>query len=194
MEKLFKAIGKYLTWYRSRKSPRLSRKLLRYRERCRPAQKFYKELPAELRKSSRRSNVRPRRIKEISQLILGKAATAGLKDVAPSGQVVTSGRSERFLDRFFAGVSEFARDSQPESQRQPLERRLQPHADRDCRTTKYGWLFQSSVKAGKQPGVRFGIGAIQNNIESGNGEIGVLPGINALYSLESAARSISFGV
>jgi hypothetical protein len=59
------------------------------------------------------------RLKEIAQLILGKAAAAGLKDIAPqAARLMQSAESEPSWMNLRQAVAEFARDSQPESQRQ----------------------------------------------------------------------------
>jgi signal transduction histidine kinase/CheY-like chemotaxis protein len=119
MEKLFKAIGRYLAVAQVGQETALtedastataSRQVL--------AQKFYEELAAELAQIEQAIERQDRvRIKEVAQLLLGKAAAAGLKDVAAqAAKLLRSAESERSWIVLRQAVAEFARESQPESQ------------------------------------------------------------------------------
>jgi HPt (histidine-containing phosphotransfer) domain-containing protein len=80
-------------------------------------QKFYQELPDELAQIRQAIDREDReQIKEVAQLVLGKAAAAGLKDVAPqAAKLLRSAESERSWMVLRQAVSEFAQDTQPES-------------------------------------------------------------------------------
>ena len=57
--------------------------------------------------------------KEVAQLLLGKAAAAGLKELAPqAAKLMQAAENERSWAALRQAVSEFARDSKPESPRQ----------------------------------------------------------------------------
>ena len=57
--------------------------------------------------------------KEVAQLLLGKAAAAGLKELAPqAAKLLQSAESERSWAALRQAVTEFARISKPESPRQ----------------------------------------------------------------------------
>jgi signal transduction histidine kinase/CheY-like chemotaxis protein len=118
MEKLFKAIGRYLKVVPVDLEP--------VAKEGAPAaaagnatlvQKFYQELPDELAQIRQAIDREDReQIKEVAQLVLGKAAAAGLKDVAPqAAKLLRSAESERSWMVLRQAVSEFAQDTQPES-------------------------------------------------------------------------------
>ena len=84
------------------------------------AQKFYQELPAELSQIEQAIEREDRvQLKEVAQLLLGNAAAAGLKDVAPqAAKLMQSAESERSWDVLRQVVADFVHDAQPASQRQ----------------------------------------------------------------------------
>ncbi|MGA2442268.1 MAG: hypothetical protein ABSH08_15045, partial [Tepidisphaeraceae bacterium] len=54
---------------------------------------------------------------DIAKLLLGRAAAAGLKDVAPqAAKLLQAAESERSWIVLRQALAEFARDSEPESQ------------------------------------------------------------------------------
>ena len=58
------------------------------------------------------------RLKEVVQLVLGMAAAAGLKDIAPqAARLLQAVQNEQSWIVLRQAVDEFARASQPESQR-----------------------------------------------------------------------------
>ncbi len=82
------------------------------------AQKFYQELPDELAQIRQAIEREDReKMKEVAQLMLGKAAAAGLKNVAPqAAKLLRSAETERSWTLLRQAVAEFARETQPESQ------------------------------------------------------------------------------
>ncbi|MDP9175590.1 MAG: ATP-binding protein [Planctomycetota bacterium] len=118
MEKLFTAIGRYLKVVHVAKEPALSADAAL--NRAAQQQKFYQELPAEIAQLQQAIERQDRvRLKEIAQLVLGKAAAAGLKDVAPqTAKLLHSAESEPSWIVLLQAVAEFARDTQPEAARQ----------------------------------------------------------------------------
>ena len=59
-----------------------------------------------------------RRLKEVAQLVLGKAAAAGLKDVAPQAARLFLHRTEKSWPALSQAVDEFAAATLPPSQSQ----------------------------------------------------------------------------
>jgi Amt family ammonium transporter len=119
MEKLFKAIGRYLNVVKVAKEPKKD-DATSAAKRVAAAQKFYQDLPGELAQIDEAVEREDRvQLKEIAQLILGTAATAGLKDVAPqAAKLMQSAENETSWTVLRQAVTEFVRDCQPESQRQ----------------------------------------------------------------------------
>jgi len=121
MEKLFKAIGRYLKVVQIAKQPALTKEAAAtVASRAEQAEKFQQELPSELAQIEQAIEREDReRVKEIAQLLLGKAAAAGLKDVAPqAAKLLHSVESERSWMAVRRAVAEFARDAQPEASRE----------------------------------------------------------------------------
>jgi DNA-binding response OmpR family regulator len=119
MEMLFKAIGRYLKVVQVAQEPALTEDVSAIAaSRAAQVEKFYQELPSELAQIEQAIEQKDRvRLKEIVQLILGKAAAAGLKNVAPqAAKLLHSAQRERTWIAVRKAVTEFARDSQPESQ------------------------------------------------------------------------------
>ncbi len=118
MEKLFKAIGRYLKVVPIAQEPTISKDAA---HRSALTQKFYQELPAEIAQIEEAIERQDRvQIKEIAQLLVGTAAAAGLKDIAPqAAKLLQAAESERSWTALRQVVAEFARDSQPpDSQRE----------------------------------------------------------------------------
>jgi signal transduction histidine kinase/CheY-like chemotaxis protein len=118
MEKLFKAIGRYLKVVPVDTKPVAQEGApAAAAGNASLAQKFYQELPDELAQIKQAIEREDReQIKEVAQLVLGKAAAAGLKDVAPqAAKLLRSAESERSWMVLRQAVNEFARDTQPES-------------------------------------------------------------------------------
>jgi signal transduction histidine kinase/CheY-like chemotaxis protein len=119
MEKLFKAIGRYLKVVPVVPEPALADEAAAA-SRAAQAQKFFQELPDELAQIEQAIERQDReQIKEVAQLMLGKAAAAGLKNVAPqAAKLLQSAENEQSWTILRQAVTEFARDTQPESQSQ----------------------------------------------------------------------------
>jgi len=114
MGSLLKAIGRYLKVVEVVKDPALAEAAA---NRDALAQKFYQELPAELEQIDQAIEREDRvRLKEAAQLLLGKSAAAGLKDVAPeAAKLLHMAEKEQSWCVLRQAASEFARDCQPES-------------------------------------------------------------------------------
>ncbi len=114
MEKLFKAIGRYLKVVEVAREPANAEAAA---SRAAQAEKFHQELPAEIAQIEEAIERQDReRVKEVAQLLLGKAAAAGLKDIAPqAAKLLHAAESERSWMVLRQAVSEFARDSRPEA-------------------------------------------------------------------------------
>jgi signal transduction histidine kinase/CheY-like chemotaxis protein len=115
MESLLKAIGRYLKVVAVQKESAVtegagttSREVL--------AQKFYKDLHAEIEKMEQAIEREDRvQLREAAQLLLGQSAAAGLKEVAaPAARLLHLAESEQSWDALRDAVSEFARNCQPE--------------------------------------------------------------------------------
>jgi CheY-like chemotaxis protein len=119
MEELFKAIGRYLRVVQVAQEPALTEEASAVAaSREAQAQKFYQELPAELAQIEQAIERQDRaRFQDVAKLLLGKAAAAGLKDVAPqAAKLLRSAESERSWLVLSQALADFARESQPESQ------------------------------------------------------------------------------
>jgi signal transduction histidine kinase/CheY-like chemotaxis protein len=116
MEKLFKAMGRYLRVAQVAQES-AEGAAATAASRAAQAQKFYQELGAEIAQIEEAIERQDReRVKEIAQLVLGKASAAGLKDVAPgAAKLLHAAESERSWMVLRQAVTEFARDSQPEA-------------------------------------------------------------------------------
>jgi signal transduction histidine kinase/CheY-like chemotaxis protein len=116
LEKLFKAIGRYLAVTavaeEGAAAAKASREAL--------VKKFHEELAAEIEQIEEAAERQDReRIKEIAQLVLGKAAAAGVKDVAPeAAKLLHAAESERSWIVLRQVVGGFARDFKMEGQAQ----------------------------------------------------------------------------
>jgi signal transduction histidine kinase/CheY-like chemotaxis protein len=118
MEKLFKAIGRYLKVEKVAPKPRLIESATAAPAAAGvPAEKFYQDLAAELAQLDEAIEREDRvQLKEIAQLVLGMAAAAGLKDVAPqAAKLLNSAENERSWLVLRQAVTEFARESQPQT-------------------------------------------------------------------------------
>jgi CheY-like chemotaxis protein len=120
METLLKAMGRYLMVADAAgKEPVLTEKapaVAVSRETL--VQKFYEELAGELAQIEQAIERQDRvRLREAAQLLLGKAAAAGLNDVAAqAAKLWQSAESERSWIVLSQAAAEFARDCQLESQ------------------------------------------------------------------------------
>jgi signal transduction histidine kinase/DNA-binding NarL/FixJ family response regulator len=118
MEKLFKSIGRYLKVTPVDSEPAVADRVSATApNQAALAQKFFQDLPdglAQMRQALEREDREP--IKEVAQLMLGKAAAAGLKDVATqAAKLAHSAQSERSWTTLRQAVAEFAKDAQPAS-------------------------------------------------------------------------------
>jgi signal transduction histidine kinase/CheY-like chemotaxis protein/HPt (histidine-containing phosphotransfer) domain-containing protein len=122
MEKLLKAMGRYLTIV-----PVVPKSALKAEtaavtaSRAAQVRKFYEDLPGELEQIEQAIVRQDRvRVKEIAQLMLGKAAAAGLKEVAPqAAKLMQSAESEPSWMVLRQAVIDFARDTaEPEQKLQ----------------------------------------------------------------------------
>jgi CheY-like chemotaxis protein/anti-sigma regulatory factor (Ser/Thr protein kinase) len=120
MQKLFKAIGRYLNVVEVSRETVSAADASAAASRAAQAQKFYQELPDELAQMEQAIEREDRvRLKEVAQLLLGNAAAAGLKEVAPqAARLLQSAESERSWMALRQAVTEFARDFEPKSKRQ----------------------------------------------------------------------------
>jgi signal transduction histidine kinase/DNA-binding response OmpR family regulator len=120
MPKLFKAIGKYLKVVQAAEAPAIPETAPAAASPAADGQKFYAELAEEITQMEEAVERQDRvRLKEIAQLLLGKAATAGLKEIAPqAARLLNSAESEKSWIILQQAVAEFARDCQPGSSRQ----------------------------------------------------------------------------
>ncbi len=121
MEKLLKAMGRYLKVVPVVPAPALTEGAsAAAASRAAQAQKFHQELPDEIAQIEQAIERQDReQVKEVAQLLLGKAAAAGLKDVVPqAAKLLHSAESEPSWIVLRQAATEFARDIQPESQSQ----------------------------------------------------------------------------
>ena len=119
MEALFKAIGRYLRVVQVAQKPAFTQDASAVAaSREAQAQKFYKDLPAELAQIDQAIERQDRaRFQDIAKLLLGRAAAAGLNDVAPqAAKLLQAAESERSWLVLRQALTDFARDSEPESQ------------------------------------------------------------------------------
>jgi CheY-like chemotaxis protein len=117
MEKLFKAIGKYLKVEKVTKETTQAETASAAVTHAMQTQKFYQDLPGEIAQLEEAIEREDRvQLKEIAQLLLGMAATAGLKDVAPAAaKLLHAAENERSWPNVHQAVTEFAGEAQPES-------------------------------------------------------------------------------
>jgi signal transduction histidine kinase/CheY-like chemotaxis protein len=117
MEELFKAIGRYLRVVQVPQEPALAERASAAGRETQ-AQKFYQDLPAQIAQIEQAIERQDRvRLQEVAKLLLGKAAAAGLKDVAPqAAKLLQAAESEHSWLVLRQALSDFARDSEPESQ------------------------------------------------------------------------------
>jgi signal transduction histidine kinase/DNA-binding response OmpR family regulator len=117
MEKLFKAMSRYLKVVEVAQEPALVKGASAATAQ---AQKFYQELPDELAQIEQAIEREDReQLKEVAQLLLGKATAAGLKDLAPqAAKLLQSAENERSWKVLSQAAAEFVRNSQPQSQRE----------------------------------------------------------------------------
>jgi signal transduction histidine kinase/CheY-like chemotaxis protein/HPt (histidine-containing phosphotransfer) domain-containing protein len=120
MEKLFKAIGRYLTVRPDAPESSSKADAAAAASRAARVQKFFEELPDELAQIEQAVERQDRvQLKEVVQLVLGKAATAGLKELAPrAGKLLQSAESEQSWTALSEAAAAFVRDCQAEPQRE----------------------------------------------------------------------------
>jgi signal transduction histidine kinase/CheY-like chemotaxis protein len=124
MDKLFKAIGKYLKVTAVTAEPATKAAIVAPAAPVNHAmqvQKFYQDLPAELEQIEQAIERQDRvQLKEVAQLLLGKAATAGLKEIAPqAAKLMQSAEFETSWILLQQAADEFAREARPtQEQRQ----------------------------------------------------------------------------
>ena len=120
MDKLFKAIGRYLKVEQLDKAALSPDAAAAAANRAAQAQKFQQELPAEIAQMEQAVERQDRvRLKEVAQLVLGTAATVGLKEIASSAaKLLMAAESEQSWTVLRQAVSEFAGEAQPGSGRQ----------------------------------------------------------------------------
>jgi signal transduction histidine kinase/CheY-like chemotaxis protein len=120
MDKLFKAIGRYLavTAVPQQAVAATSASAPATDANAAPAktaqvEKFYQDLPAELADIAQATERQDReRLKEVAQLVLGKATAAGLKEVAPqAAKLVQTAESERSWDALSQAVNQFVTET-----------------------------------------------------------------------------------
>jgi CheY-like chemotaxis protein len=116
MEKLFKAIGRYMKVTQVARQSSLIQPASAEKAvvPAATAEKFYQDLPAELEQLEQAVERQDRvQLKEVAQLILGKAATAGLKDIAPqAAKLLLSAENEQSWINLNMVVNQFAADAQ----------------------------------------------------------------------------------
>jgi Amt family ammonium transporter len=114
LEKLFKAMGKYLTVEQVKEQSKADAPV----DREALAAEFFKELPDEIEQMQEAIEREDRvRLTEIAQLILGKAAAAGLKEIAPDAvRLMQSTEGESSWVVLGKAVKDFARSAQPKVQ------------------------------------------------------------------------------
>jgi len=114
MGTLLKSIGRYLKVVEVARDPAAAQAAAN-REAL--VQKFYQELPSALEQISQAIEREDRvRFKEAAQLLLGKSAAAGLKDLAAqAAKLLHLAQSEQSWSALGEAASEFTRDCQPES-------------------------------------------------------------------------------
>jgi signal transduction histidine kinase/DNA-binding NarL/FixJ family response regulator len=117
MQKLIKAIGRYLKVVPVAKTPTTKEDATAAANRALLVQKFYQELPAELVQMEQAIERQDRdRIKDISKLVLGTAAAAGLKEVAAeAAKLLMSAEGNQSWIVLRQALTEFGRASQSES-------------------------------------------------------------------------------
>ena len=121
MEKLYKAMGRYLKVVEVAPEPAIKEPASAAPvSRAELARKFHEELPAELAQIDQALEREDRvQLKEVAQLLLGRAAAAGLKDVATqAAKLLHCAESERSWLVLRQAITEFARESRPQSERQ----------------------------------------------------------------------------
>jgi signal transduction histidine kinase/DNA-binding NarL/FixJ family response regulator len=113
MEKLIKAMGRYMKVTDISKENKEDAATLAARAAL--AQKFYQELPTQLAQIDQAIEKQDRvRLQEAAQLVLGKAATAGLKDIAPqAARLLHSAQNEQSWTALRQAASDFAKDCKP---------------------------------------------------------------------------------
>lgn len=121
MEALFKAIGKYLKVIPvAKESAPANGAATPTASREASISKFYQELPTDLSQMQLALEREDRvRLKEAAQLLLGKSAAAGLKELAPqAAKFLMSAESESSWDVLRAAAGQLAKDCQPQPARQ----------------------------------------------------------------------------
>ncbi len=119
MKKLLKAIGKYMKIEQVAVEPAKAQAAAA--NRAEQVRKFYDELADELAQIEQAIDRQDReQLKDVAQLLLGKAAAAGLKDLAPqAAKLLQSAESEKSWINLRESAAEFASESQAQaSQRQ----------------------------------------------------------------------------
>jgi signal transduction histidine kinase/DNA-binding response OmpR family regulator len=117
MQKLIKAIGRYLRVVPVAKPGAAKEDSTAAANRALSAQKFYQELPAEIVQMEQAIERQDReRIKEVSKLVLGRAAAAGLKEIAAeAAKLLMASESNQSWIVLRQALTDFGRASQSES-------------------------------------------------------------------------------
>jgi signal transduction histidine kinase/DNA-binding response OmpR family regulator len=115
MEKLIKAMGRYLKVMPIAKKSSLIEDAAAVANRAAQAQKFFQELPTEISQMEEAIERQDREtFQEVAKLLLGKAATAGLKDLAPqAAMLLNAAQSQQPWPALRQALGEFAKESQP---------------------------------------------------------------------------------
>ena len=115
MQKLIKAMGRYLKVAPiPKEAPKEDASAAAKRAL---AQKFYQDLPTELAQMEQAIERQDREVvKEVAKLVLGKAAAAGLKDLAAqAARLLMTAENDQSWPSIRQTVAEFSRDSRSES-------------------------------------------------------------------------------
>jgi CheY-like chemotaxis protein len=120
LDKLFKAIGRYLAVEQIKEEPTSAEEASAAISRETQIGKFYEELPEQLQAMDEAIERQDRvRLMELIQLILGNAATAGLKDLAPDlARLWQAAQGETPWNQLSQAVADFSKEAQPKSTRQ----------------------------------------------------------------------------
>jgi CheY-like chemotaxis protein len=118
MEKLFKAMGKYLTITQIQDPAKAAAPTAA--ARAAQVQKVLQEMPEELSQISQAIQRQDReQLKEVVRLVLGKAAIAGLKDLAPqAAKLLQSAESEQSWTNLGNEAARFVNDCSSQTRRQ----------------------------------------------------------------------------
>ena len=117
MELLIKAIGKYLKVVDTSKEQATGADTAK---RAVLAQKFNQELPTEIAQLEEAVERQDRQqLKDVAKLVLGKAAAAGLKDIAPAAaKLLMAAENEQSWTTLSKTITDFAAECAPSTARQ----------------------------------------------------------------------------